>query len=95
MGQFGISIKFWTSLYHESTNEFKHENSVAYLFQDRDIEDLVFLSTTLKHLVGNDSLDDLIKDNIPKENTHYGIKGKEFKFFVPKRKHSINTLSKG
>ena len=78
MGHFGISIKFWTSFYHQDTNEFKSEDSVAYLFTERSVDDLIFLSTTLNHLVGDNSLDSLIRDNLPKEytQTQNGIKGK-------------------
>ena len=65
MGQYGISIKLWSSQYEVSTNEFKVENSVAYMFQDRDMEDMVYISSIVKHLVGDDSLDTIIKENIP------------------------------
>ena len=65
MGQYGISIKLWSSQYQASTNEFKVENSVAYMFQDRAHEDLMYISDIIKHLVGNDSLDTIIKENIP------------------------------
>ena len=72
MGQYGISIKFWSSLYQASTNEFKSENSVVYLFQDRSVEDLIYISSIVKHLVGNNSLDNVINNNIPSIN----VKGK-------------------
>ena len=65
MGQYGISIKLWSSQYQASTNEFKVENSVAYMFQDRAMEDMMYISNIVKHLVGDDSLDTIIKDNIP------------------------------
>ena len=65
MGQYGISIKLWSSQYKASTNEFKVENSVAYMFQDRDAKDMTYISSIVKHLVGDDSLDSIIKENIP------------------------------
>lgn len=68
MGQYGISIKFWHSQFMSNTNEYKVENSVAYLFQDKSVEDLIYISSIVKHLVGNDSLDSLINDNIPKSD---------------------------
>ena len=65
MGQYGISIKLWGSQYQASTNEFKVENSVVYMFQDRAMEDMMYISNIVKHLVGDDSLDTIIKENIP------------------------------
>ena len=65
MGQYGISIKLWSNQYKASTNEFKVENSVAYMFQDRGHEDMIYISSIVKHLVGDDSLDTIIKENIP------------------------------
>ena len=65
MGQYGISIKLWSSQYQASDNEFKVENSVAYMFPDRALEDMMYISNIVKHLVGDDSLETIIKDNIP------------------------------
>ena len=65
MGQYGISIKLWSSQFQASTNEFTVENSVAYMFQDRAHEDMIYISSIVKHLVGDNSLDTIIKDNIP------------------------------
>ena len=78
MGQYGISIKLWSSQYQASTNEFKVENSVAYMFQDRAMEDMMYISNIVKHLVGDDSLDTIIKDNIPQ--TQNIVKGEFVRF---------------
>ena len=45
MGQYGISIKLWNTQYNATTNEFSVDNSVAYLFQDRALEDMMYIST--------------------------------------------------
>ena len=65
MGQYGISIKLWNTQYNATTNEFSVDNSVAYLFQDRALEDMMYISSIVKHLVGDDSLDNIINNNIP------------------------------
>ena len=69
MGQYGISIKLWSSQYDANSNEFLAENSVAYVFQDRALEDMMYISTIVKHLVGDDSLDTIINNNIPQTQT--------------------------
>ena len=65
MGQYGISIKLWNTQYNATTNEFSVDNSVAYLFQDRALEDMMYISSIVKHLVGDDSLDNIINNIIP------------------------------
>ena len=65
MGQYGISIKLWNSQYNPDTNQFSTENSVVYLFQDRGLSDMMYISSIVKHLVGDDSLDNIINNNIP------------------------------
>ena len=65
MGQYGISIKLWNSQYNPDTNQFSTENSVVYLFQDRGLSDMMYISSIVKHLVGDDSLDSIINNNIP------------------------------
>ena len=65
MGQYGISIKLWNTQYNATTNEFSVDNSVAYLYQDRALEDMMYISSIVKHLVGDDSLDNIINNNIP------------------------------
>ena len=79
MGQYGISIKLWSSQYQASTNEFKVEDSVSYMFPDRAIEDMMYISNIVKHLVGDDSLDTIIKDNIPQ--TQNIVKGELLWFY--------------
>ena len=80
MGQYGISIKLWNTQYNATTNEFSVDNSVAYLFQDRALEDMMYISSIVKHLVGDDSLDTIIKENIPQ--TQNIVKGEQYLFFI-------------
>ena len=42
--------------------------------QDRNVEDLKSISRVVKNLVGNNSLDDIINNNIPSLTTN--VKGK-------------------
>ena len=61
----GISIKLWCSDYEASSNQFISSDSVAYVFQDRSQEDILFISSVVKQLTGDDSLDAIFTQNIP------------------------------
>ena len=72
----GISIKLWTSDYDPSKNEFLTSDSVAYVFQDRSQEDILYISGVVKQLTGDDSLDQIFIQNMP------SVKGKSISCFV-------------
>jgi len=61
----GITIKLWCSHYDVPNNEFVTSDSVAYLFQDRSQEDILYISSMVKQLTGDDSLDAIFTQNIP------------------------------
>merc|ERR550519_560248 len=67
----GISIKLWNSDFDQSSNEFLTTDSVVYVFQDRSQEDILYISSVVKQLTGDCSLDDIFSQNLPsvvKEN---------------------------
>ena len=68
----GVTIKLWCSDFDVSSNEFVTSDSVAYVFQDRSQEDILFISSLVKQLTGDDSLDDIFTQNIP------SVKGKAY-----------------
>jgi len=53
----GLSVKLWRTEFNPKKNEFESHDSVVYIFQERDREDLAQLATTVTQLVGDDSLD--------------------------------------
>ena len=61
----GVSIKLWCSDYDASSDQFISSDSVAYVFQDRSQEDILFISSVVKRLTGDDSLDAIFNQNIP------------------------------
>jgi len=61
----GISIKLWNSDYDQSSNEFLTTDSVVYVFQDRSQEDILYISSVVKQLTGDNSLDDIFNENTP------------------------------
>jgi len=61
----GISIKLWSSDYDQNTNEFLTTDSVVYVFQDRSQEDILYISSVVKQLTGDNSLDDIFNENTP------------------------------
>ena len=72
---YGIAIKLWSSEFNVEATGYNTLDSVVYLFEDRSKEDLRYLANTVKHLVGNDSLDNLFEQFFP--NSVEGcVKGK-------------------
>ena len=72
---YGIAIKLWSSEFNLEAKGYNTLDSVVYLFEDRSREDLRYLANTVKHLVGNDSLDNIFEKFFPNSFEGY-VKGK-------------------
>ena len=62
---YGLAIKIWSSEFDKSSEEFKTIDSVVYLCHDIVHKDIIYLSTVINHVVGDDSLDNVFKKHIP------------------------------
>jgi len=71
---YGIAIKLWSSEFNLEAKGYNTLDSVVYLFEDRSREDLRYLANTVKHLVGNDSLDNIFEKFFPNSVEGY-VKG--------------------
>ena len=72
----GISVKLWSSEYDPSNSEFLTSDSVVYVFQDRSQEDILYISSVVKHLTGDDSLDEIFNQNLPSVKGYYSSHNK-------------------
>ena len=62
---YGMAIKLWCSEFDNQNDEFKVNDSVVYLCQDIVNKDIIYLSTVIKHLVGDDSLEEIFRKYVP------------------------------
>ena len=62
---YGVAIKIWSSEFDKESDEFKTVDSVVYLCHDIANKDIIYLSTVINHLVGDDCLDDVFKKHVP------------------------------
>ena len=62
---YGMAIKLWCSEFDNQNDEFKVNDSVVYLCQDIVKKDIIYLSTVIKHLVGDDSLEEIFRKYVP------------------------------
>ena len=58
-------MKLWSSEFDSASDEFKISDSVVYLCHDIKTPDILYLSTVINHLVGDDSLDQLFRKLCP------------------------------
>lgn len=61
----GISVKVWQLSWEETPKEFTIPDSSVFVFQDRGTEDLFYIRTVLRHLIGDESLDDIFNHSLP------------------------------
>ena len=62
----GVAIKLWSSEFDKASDEFKTSDSVVYLCHDIKTPDILYLSTVINHLVGDDSLDEVFNKHVPR-----------------------------
>ena len=62
---YGLAIKLWSSEFDKKLDEYKIIDSVAYLCNDVANRDILYLSTVINHLVGDDSLDEIFRKHVP------------------------------
>ena len=62
---FGIAIKLWCSEFDQESDEFKVNDSVVYLCHDINNRDILYLSTVINHLVGDNSLEEIFRSHVP------------------------------
>ena len=62
---YGVAIKLWSSEFDKASDEYKVADSVVYLCHDIKTPDILYLSTVINHLVGDDSLDELFRKLCP------------------------------
>ena len=62
---YGLAIKLWSSEFDKELDEYKIIDSVAYLCNDVANRDILYLSTVINHLVGDDSLDEIFRKHVP------------------------------
>ena len=57
----GLAIKLWISEFDNEADEFRTLDSVVYLAHDISHSDILYLSSVISHLVGDDSLEELFR----------------------------------
>ena len=62
---YGLAIKLWSSEFDKESDEFKTLDSVVYLSHDISNSDILYLSSVISHLVGDDSLEDVFRKHVP------------------------------
>ena len=61
----GIAIKLWSSHFDRETDSLQTDDSVVYVFGDTSVEDILYISSVVNHLTGDDSLDGLFRKLAP------------------------------
>ena len=62
---YGLAIKIWSSDFDKHSGNFNITDSVVYLCHDIVHKDIIYLSTVINHIVGDDSLENIFKKHIP------------------------------
>ena len=62
---YSLAIKLWSSEFDKESDEYKMLDSVVYLCNDVANRDILYLSTVINHLVGDDSLDEVFRKHVP------------------------------
>ena len=62
---YGLAIKLWSSEFDRESDEFKVVDSVVYLSHDINTQDILYLSTVVNHLVGDESLEEVFRKHCP------------------------------
>ena len=71
---YGIAIKLWSSHFDKDSDCYKADDSVVYVFGDSSAEDILYVSSVVNHLTGDQSLEALFKKLTP------NIKGEPISF---------------
>ena len=74
---YGIAIKLWTSHFDKDSDSYKADDSVVYVFGDSSAEDILYVSSVINHLTGDQSLEALFRKLAP------NIKGEPVSFDEP------------
>ena len=61
---YGLAIKLWNSQFDEKLDLFKIEDDVVFLWNEITSSDILYLSNAINHLVGDDSIDSLVKEHV-------------------------------
>ena len=62
---YGLAIKLWSSEFDKESDEFKTLDSVVYLSHDIGHTDIVYISSVISHLVGDNSLEEVFRKHVP------------------------------
>ena len=62
---YGIAIKLWTSHFDKDSESYKTDDSVVYVFGESSAEDILYVSSVVNHLTGDQSLDALYRKLAP------------------------------
>ena len=58
---YGLAIKLWSSEFDKVSDEYKVDDSVVYLCHDISNRDILYLSSVINHLVGDNSLEEVFR----------------------------------
>ena len=61
----GLAIKLWSSEFDQDSDEFRTLDSVVYLTHDIGHNDIVYISSVISHLVGDNSLEEVFRKHVP------------------------------
>ena len=55
----------WSSHFDRDTDSLQTDDSVVYVFGDTSVEDILYISSVVNHLTGDESLDGLFRKLAP------------------------------